>query len=561
MKFNEMKYERPNMQNLTEQMTEYLDALEKANSADAFMPIFKTINKCRGHLQTMVTLVQIRHSIDTSDEFYDTENNYWDETLPSYQQIENRFVRICVNAPFRTDLLKSIPETFFKLGECALKSYDPKIIPLLVEENKLSTEYGKLKASAKIPFESEVLNLAQIGAKEIDPDRDVRKKASDAKYAFYAEHKDEFESIYDRMVHVRSKMAAEMGYKNYVELAYYRMNRLDYNADMVAGYRRQILKWITPEAEAIYEKQRKRLGYDVLEYFDLKYEYPDGNATPTGTPDQLVESAVKMYHEMSPETGEFIDLMNNNQLWDLVSRPNKEMGGYTTDILDYKCPFIFSNFNGTSADIDVLTHEAGHAFQSYMSRNIDIPDITFPTMESCEIHSMSMEFFAHPWMNLFFHKDTEKYLYSHTCGTLTFLPYGALVDHFQQEVYENQEWTPADRNACWRRLEKQYLPYKNYDGCSFLEEGCYWFQQNHIFQSPFYYIDYTLAQVCALQFFVRMQKKDPTAWRDYIHLCTLGGTMSFTNLVKEANLTIPFEDGCMERVVKEIDAYLETFNN
>lgn len=557
MKFNEMKYERPDMNAYEKQMTERLDSLEKAKNADEFMPIFKEINRMRCHLQTMVQLVQIRHTVNTADPFYDTEHTYWDETLPSCQKLENRFVRICIHADFRQDLLKSIPETFFQLGECAIRSFDPKIVPLMVEENKLCSEYGKLKASAEIPFHGETLNLSEIAAKTIDKDRSVRKEAMDAKMAFFAEHQNDFDRIYDSLVHVRDRMAKELGYPNYVTLAYYRMNRLDYNADMVAEYRRQVLKYFTPASSEIYEKQKKRLGYDQLAYYDLAYEFKDGNATPKGNSEQLIQDAIRMYHEMSPETGEFIDLMNQNELWDLISRPNKEMGGYTTELPDYKCPFIFSNFNGTSGDVDVLTHEAGHAFQSYMSRNIDIPDISFPTMESCEIHSMSMEFFAYPWMNSFFGDEADKYRYSHLCGTITFLPYGVLVDHFQQSVYENPDWTPAQRNQEWRRLEKMYQPYKNYDGCEILEEGGWWYQQNHIFQSPFYYIDYTLAQVCAQQFLIRMKKKDPDTWKDYLHLCTLGGTESFTSLVKEAGLKIPFDPECIPEVSRQLKEYLD----
>ena len=556
-KFNDMKYTRPDFEETKAKMEELVSEMRQAKDAETFLNAFWRMNKLRRHLYTMITLVNIRHSINTADEFYDAENNYWDETGPQYSVIENELVKAVLEAPFREELLKEIPETYFQLSECSIKAFDPRIVPLMIEENKLTSEYGKLKASAKIEFEGEVLNLSEISAKVDTPDREVRRKAYEAKMAWFKEHSDKFDEIYDKLVKIRHKMAKELGYDNYIQLGYYRMNRLDYNAEMVAGYRKQILDYVTPAAARLFEKQRKRIGYDKLAYYDLGFSFKSGNAKPHGTAEELVDYAVKMYHEMSPETGKFIDVMNSNQLWDLVSRPNKQMGGYETEIYEYDVPFIFSNFNGTSGDVDVLTHEAGHAFQAYLSDQIELIDVKCPTNEGAEIDSMSMEFFAYPWMELFFKEETEKYKFSHMAGTITFLPYGALVDHYQHEVYEHPEMTPAERKACWRRLEKMYMPYKDYEGCDILEEGTWWYQQGHIFESPFYYIDYTLAQVCAQQFYIRMDKKDPTYWEDYKKLCRLGGTLSFTKLVKEAGIRVPFEEGTL----KEIITYLENHLN
>lgn len=560
MKFCDMKYERPNIEEHNEWMKKKLEELKDSKNVEEFMPIFNEINKKREHIMTMSTLAQVRHTINTVDEFYDAENDFWDEKLPELQVYEVEFVEIAVKKDFREDLLKEIPETFFKLGECAMKSFDKKIVPLLVEENKLSSEYGKLRASCKVEFDGEIMNLAQIGAKCESIDRDTRKRAYDAKMSFFEEHEDEFDEIYDKMVRVRTQMAHELGYDNFIELGYYRMNRLDYNADMVANYRKQILEYVTPLCIKLYAKQQERLGLETLTYYDMPVFFKDGNAIPKGTPDDLVGYAKTMYHEMSKETGEFIDMMIENELWDLVSRPNKQMGGYMTEIPEYKVPFIFSNFNGTSGDVDVLTHEAGHAFQYYLSKDIKVPDVTAPTLESCEIHSMSMEFFAYPWMNLFFKEEEKRYKYSHMAHSILFLPYGVLVDHFQHEVYAHPEMGKEERKACWRNLEKQYQPTKNFDGCDLLERGGWWYQQGHIFEMPFYYIDYTLAQVCAQQFFVRSYNKDPETWNDYIKICKLGGTKSFTNLVRAAGLKVPFEDGCIEGIVPILEEYLNSFD-
>ena len=357
-------------------------------------------------------------------------------------------------------------------------------------------------------------------------------------------------------------MAKKLGYENFTPLGYIRMNRLDYNQDMVKKYRDQVIEDIVPLTVELRKKQAKRIGLDKLECYDLNYNFKSGNPKPHGTLDELVAAALKMYTEMSPETAEFFKMMVDGEMFDLPTRPNKEMGGYCTGIYDYKVPFIFANSNGTAGDVDTLTHEAGHAFQAYCTfKNVDIPDLSFPTMESAEIDSMSMEFFAHPYSEYFFKEETDKYHYFHIADSVSFLPYGCLVDHFQHEVYNHPEMTPEERKATWRRLEKIYKPDIDYTGFDLLERGGFFYRQGHIFQSPFYYIDYTLAQVCALQFFVRTLKKDENAWKDYVHICGLGGTKSFVQIVKEANLKVPFEDGCLKEVAAVMKQELDKYND
>ncbi|MEG0163903.1 M3 family oligoendopeptidase [Anaerorhabdus sp.] len=561
MKFKEFKYERPDYDQVKGQLDTLQNELKECSDVNSFMEIFDKINQIRSHVQTMASLSSTRYSINTADEFYEKENDYWDEISPMYASTNSDLYKIILNHKLRNELEGRIPSAFFKLAECAIKSFDEKIISDMQEENKLISRQAKLYAGAKIDFEGKIYNLSSIGVKTTDKDRKTRESAIQAKMKWFEENEEEIDEIFDQMVKVRTTMAHKLGYSSFTELGYLRMSRLDYNADMVANYRKQVLNFIVPAAKELYDEQRERLGYKELRYFDEKIEFLSGNPKPKGTTEELIQAANKMYHELSKETGEFFDVMVEQELFDLESKPNKQGGGYCTDFPDYKVPFIFSNFNGTSGDVDVLTHEAGHAFQSYMSqKTITIPECMFPTMESAEIHSMSMEFFAHPWMPYFFKEETDKYYYLHVADAMKFVPYGVLVDHFQHEIYANPNCTKDERKKMWRDLEKKYLPHKDYAGCDMLEKGCWWYQQGHIFQSPFYYIDYTLAQVCALQFWVRMINKDEKAWSDYVHLCGLGGTKTFLELVKEAGLKSPFEDGTIEPVVATVKEYLSSID-
>jgi M3 family oligoendopeptidase len=556
MKFHDYAYKRPDFDAISANMKSLIVDLETAIDARRQLELINEINVIRNHITTMGTLSSIRHSIDTTDAFYEAENDYWDDQRPFYEELNVNLYKTLLASPFLSELQQSLPQPFFKIAEYALKSFDPSAIEEMQEENRLASQYSKLLASAQIEFEGKTYTLPQLTPLTLNVDRGLRKRAIDAKTGFLQAHESEIDDIYDKLVKLRTQIAMKLGYPSYTELGYIRMQRLDYDASMVANFRNQILKEIVPVATKLYDRQTKRLGLDKLSYFDTKFEFFDGNATPIGTSDQIVQAGIEMYHELSPETGEFIDFMTSRELLDLVAKKGKEGGGYCTFIPEYQSPFIFSNFNGTAGDVDVLTHEAGHAFQSYQSRWIDIPECAWPTMESCEIHSMSMEFLAWPWMEKFFGDAAQKYRFSHLSDAIKFLPYGVLVDHFQHEVYAHPNMTPQQRKETWRSLEKMYLPHQNYAGNDFLSNGAFWFQQGHIFSSPFYYIDYTLAQICALQFFKRTQVNDPQTWTDYLNLCKLGGTKSFLGLVQEAHLISPFEDGCVKSIVNEIDTWL-----
>ncbi|MCL6452771.1 MAG: M3 family oligoendopeptidase [Alicyclobacillus sp.] len=551
-----MTYTRPDLDSVEARFKDLLSAFQSAPSADAANEILGEINQLRADVDTMGTLASIRHDIDTRDAFYKAENDYFDENQPRIQALVIDLYRMVAASPFRAELEQAWGPQFFRLAELEVQSFDPSILPERQQENKLSSRYGELMASAKIWFEGEERNLAQLGPFLTSPDREMRRRATEARYGFMAEHAEEFDEIYDGLVKVRQKMAEKLGYANFVPVAYARMGRSDYNAEMVANFRKQVAETIVPLCTKLRERQRDRLGVDQLRFYDEGVQFPSGNPKPHGDPAWIVENGRRMYKELSPETDAFFTVMYENGLMDLVAKPGKAVGGYCTSIPNYHVPFIFSNFNGTLGDITVLTHEAGHAFQGYTSRHWPLLEYWFPTMESAEIHSMSMEFFTWPWMKLFFAEETEKFHFLHLQSALLFIPYGVAVDEFQHFVYEHPEASAAERRAAWRRIEQKYLPHRDYAGNEYLESGAFWHQQGHIFSSPFYYIDYTLAQICAFQFWVRMQNNRDAAWADYLQICKVGGSQSFLEILKTGNLQSPFEDGCVASVVAEIEAWL-----
>jgi M3 family oligoendopeptidase len=559
--FEDYPYERPNMKAVKDEFQQLLQQFKNAKSPEEALKVMGSINTLRNHLSTMSVLVFIRASTDTNDAFYKKEQDFFDETEPEIQEISTEFYKELVNTPYRNELEQRWGEQLFQIADFEIKAFSTEIIPLLQKENKLSSQYARLVASAEVAFQGSTYTLAQLYPFTEHSDRNTRKEAIQAYTGFFENYQTEFDSIYDDLVKVRHKIAAALGYKNFVELGYLRMLRIDYNAEMVEVFRKQVREVIVPLVSKLYKKQEERINVDQLKYYDESFIFSTGNATPKGSSKWIIENGEKMYGELSAETKEFFQFMLDRQLMDLEAKKGKEAGGYCAYIDDYQSPYIFANFNGTSDDIDVLTHEAGHAFQAYSSRGFDIPEYTDPTHEAAEIHSMSMEFFTWPWMELFFKEDTMKYKYAHLTEALKFLPYGVAVDEFQHLVYENPDWTPAERNEAWRKLEETYLPHRDYDGSAYLESGRFWQRQGHIYEDPFYYIDYTLAQICAFQFWKRSRDEPENAWMDYLRLCRLGGAKPFLELVEEAGLRSPFVDGTVESVIGTIEEWLKNVDD
>ena len=561
MKFNEYEYEHLDLEKIKAEFSRLIESFKKAKNMKGQVAAFDEIIKLRNHIETMQTLVSIRHSVDTNDEFYDKENEYMDEISPILFGFTNDFYKTLVNSKFKDELVKKYGKFLFDLAENTLKTFSPEIIPDAQEENRLSSKYSKLIASAKIDFDGKELNLSQMVPYTQSKDRNVRIEAAKKVAQFFAENQDEFDNIYDSLVKVRTRMAQKMGYKNFVEFGYKQLSRLEYDAKMVEGYRKQVLENIVPLHTELRERQGKRLGVEKLKFYDEAIKFNSGNADPHGSPEWILNNGKTMYKELSKETDEFFTFMTENNLLDLLSKKGKMSGGYCTYIPEHKAPFIFANFNGTSHDIDVLTHEAGHAFQVYQSRGFEVPEYLWPSYEACEIHSMSMEFLTWPWMDLFFENDTDKYKFIHLSEALLFIPYGVTVDEFQHWVYENPEATPKERREKWLEIEKKYLPTRDYGEVEELKNGIFWFRQGHIFSSPFYYIDYTLAQVCAFQFWIKSRENREKAWQDYLNLCKLGGSKPFFELMKSANLKNPFEEGTLAFVIPKIKEYLDNVDD
>lgn len=553
MKFKDMPYERIDFAKAKAELSEIMEKSKAAKSGEEQFEVHKMFYRLNDKIQTQVTLCSIRHTIDTTDEFYEKEQNYYDEQIPEYSNLCVEYQKILFHSPYREVLEEKIGQVALKNMEIAMKSVSEEIIPLMQEENTLVTEYEKLLASAKISWGEETLNLSLLTPYLKHKDAKIRREAQEKQNEFFLSIQDKLDELYDKLVKNRTLQAKKLGFETYTPLGYLRMQRNCYGREEIENLRRQVKEVWVPFAESIFEKRKERLGMSKLSYTDEVVYSPKGNPQPEGTPEEILQAGQQMYEELSPETKEFFDFMMDNELLDVFGRKTKAVGGYMTYIPDYKAPFIFANFNGTSGDVDVMTHECGHAFQGYLAAADPIREHADIGMETAEIHSMSMEFFTEPWYPLFFGKETaQEYTDMHLEDAVIFVPYGCMVDEFQHIIYDNPNLTPKERKQVWKDLERDYKPHLFYDGLEFFENGCFWQKQHHIYSFPLYYIDYVIAQLCAFEYKIWMDKDRKAAWQSYLKLCRMSAAKFHTELLEEAGLETPFKNGVLAKIVENL---------
>ena len=541
MKFSQMPYKRLAYEEIQSQLQSLLNRFKNADTAEACFKIYKEYDDYANAYTTMLKLATIRHLLDTNNEFYSKEREYWDMTIPKIQTVSQAFTTALLNSPFRNDMEAGWGSLMFGNAEMELKTFSPKIVSDLQTENALVSEYGDLMASMEVHLDGKTLTFAETVPYFEVTERSMRKAAQDAAAKWFTSQAQQLDTIFDNLVKIRTSIAKKLGYENFVQLGYYRMQRNCYDQDMAAKFREGVVELIVPIVTKLKAKQAQRIGVDTLKTYDQYFKFPDGNASPTGTANDILAHGKKMYHELSAETGEFIDFMLDNELFDVLTRPGKAFGGYCFSLSAYKAPFIFANFNGIASDVGVLVHEAGHAFAAYAARDTYPSDLKNYSIEIAETHAMSMEFFTWPWMEGFFGGDTDKYYYTHLLNSLTHLPHVSMIDEFQHRIYQNPDMSPAQRHQCWLKLERKYRPWLDLQDTPFDGEGRGWQMDMLIYEVPFYMIDYGLAQIVALYFWTENQKSPKQAWDKYRRLVGFAGTKTFLELIADSDLPTPFE--------------------
>ncbi len=561
-KFSDVKVDKLDISAVQKKYAALLSKLSQAKDGQEAIKIVKEKFAFDDEINTAVQIPQVRHTIDINDKVNSDLNDFYDENIPLIAEAENPFSQALFKCPFRKELEGEFGKHLFELIEINLKTFSPAIVKDLQEENAIGSEYNKLMGQAKGIYKGEEIPITKFDPLMKSLNREERKEGSEGYWGFFAKNEDKLADIYDRLVKVRTRIAKKLGFDNFLQLGYYRLNRTDITISDVEKYCAQVYKTWVPFCQELYKKQEQRLGIKDMKYYDYSLMFKNGNAKPVGTPEDLVADATKMYKEMSPVASKYFNFMTEHGMMDLVAKAGKIPGGYMTYIPGLKSSFIFSNFNGSAGDVDVLTHEFGHSLQGFLASDIVAPSLRSPGYESCEIHSMSMEFFAYPWMQYFFKENEAKYRYGHLLEDIAFIPYGVSVDEFQVFAYTHPEATQEERKAAWRAIEKKYLPQRKYgEDNAFLEKGGYWMRQLHIYVDPLYYIDYTIAQVGAFEFFIKSNEDFKAAFSQYLSFCKLGGKYPYHELMVKGGLEDPMKPSTLPSIIPELKKYLDSIDD
>jgi len=547
--FDRLEAETPQLDGHRAAMRAIAADVETAPDDDARVVVLRRWDDLRRQVGTWQSLVNLRFRRDTRDGEAKRARDECDGLAPKLHELDVDLMRMLCAAPWRSGLERRLGTMAFRTWESIVSTYAPAIEVETVADKQAGARYMERTASARFEFHGQTLNLSSLAKFHDDPDRSVRHEAFTRRWDWFARNGGELDAIFDEQVRLRDTMARKLGYRDYVELGYRRMRRLDYGRDEVEAYRSAIRKHVVPLCGELRARQRATLGLDRLMAWDAPVHDPSGNPRPVGDASWMTPRAQEMFHAMGAGLGPFFDTMVEGGYLDLEAREGKAGGGFCTGFPTTGMPYIFANFNGTRSDVEVLTHEVGHAYQGHLSHGRFPSDLESPSSDACEIHSMSLEFLTWPHMELFFGADADRFRRLHLTGSILFLPYGAAIDEFQHRVYENPSATPAERHAIWHELESTYLPWRDWGDLAYPAAGGAWQQQAHPFLYPFYYIDYTLAQVCAFQYLIRMRADAGAALESYRALCARGGEEPFLGLLRSAGLDSPFEERCLAGIV------------
>ena len=320
-RFSTLEYKRPDLEARRAKLAEWKNAAVHAESYAALRALMFEIDRENCELFTQYSIAHIRHTLDTRDEFYEAEIQYLQDTLPTLSGDEVALSEAIAASPFRADIERDLGKQYFVSMDLQKKLYCEANVPLRQQESRLTNEYQKIMATAEIPFDGKNLNLYGVQKYFEHPDRAIRAAAVKAYSKFYEDNEPRLEQIWDELIRIRNQMGKNLGYENYIPVGYLEQGRTDYGEKEVASFREQVRTVLVPLCKKLYDAQAKRLGVDHVMWYDEKMVFPDGNAEPAGDDAFMVKTAQKMYHEISPETGEFIDFMIDHELMDLQNKP------------------------------------------------------------------------------------------------------------------------------------------------------------------------------------------------------------------------------------------------
>ncbi|MDR2610309.1 MAG: M3 family oligoendopeptidase [Clostridiales Family XIII bacterium] len=557
MKFSEMEYTRIDV---AEELARYLDfaaQIERAASFEEAEAAYLAYDKAAGHVDTLATLAMIRRQLDMDDAYYKKENLFCEQARVELGAGIQKVAEAVLSSAFRQRFADKYGEILLSKLSDTLDTSNPLITDELKEESRLGEEYDDLLQNAKALWDGKLLTQYELSDYKCSEDDEVRLRAWRASGEAYQQSGEALDRVYDDLVKLRTAAARKLGYENFIPLGYKRMQRDWFGPEDLPAFRAAVKELIVPLATQLTRDQAARTGMPwPMNFSENSLTFRSGLPKPVGTQEDTFRTGVEAFRQLSPETAEFIDFLTENELYDVSQRSSKSSGGFVAFLPDYRAPFLFSHFSGKVVDVNSLTHEGGHAFAGYMTRDIVPSLLRHPPMDTAEIHSQAMEFFLLPWAEDFFGDDALKFSVEQLTEVFTFIPYGVMVDEFQHIMYEQPEMSPGERHKVWSGLMADYTPWLKSGDIPFYGDGQHWQRQPHIYTAPFYYIDYVLSQIGALQFRAAALTDREDAWARYVTLVKVGGRENFLGLVKAAGFDSPLRRETLSQIAEGLGGWL-----
>jgi oligoendopeptidase F len=436
-------------------------------------------------------------------------------------------------------------------------------LPLLVEEIKLASEYDKLIGAQSVEWEGEKTTLPRLYRELERPDRTIREKAWRLAMGRYQADRPAINDVWKSLFRLRSEIAANANLPDYRAYAWQQRLRLEYTPEDCMEFHESIESVAVPAAARILERRREALQLDALRPWDLQTDiFGRQPLEPFSTAEELIGKASNIFHAVDPALGDYFDQMDSEDLLDLDNREGKAPGGYAEYFLTVRRPFIFMNAVGSAGDVRTMLHEGGHAFHVFDFATLPyVQQMTIPH-EFAEVASMSMELLSAPYLTtdnggFYSEPDAARSRINHLEGIVLFWPYMAVVDAFQHWAYTNSE-AAADPDSCdeaWARLWDRFMPGVDWSGLE-QEKMTGWHRKLHIFRYPFYYVEYGLAQLGAVQVWKNAMQDQAKAVKQYREALALGGTAPLVELYRRAGANLAFDTKTLGEAVSLIETTL-----
>lgn len=521
---------------------------------DAWIELVLRTSELESFIGSHGSRATIAYRQDTADEAAQAELERWNrEIRPVVSDCSVEVARRIVDSPCRDALAAHFGPGLLALAEAACRSHDPVNTALRSQLSDVLMRQTKIFGQGKITWRGEEHPFSFARKAAFDTDREERHAAWRSKVDYVRGQEDALQEVFDEALVLRRKMADNLG-MSFTELRYLEMCRFDWTPEDAAKVRAAIERHVVPVASALQLRQAEALGTERLHPADEAIQPIEAPELRVEVDGQL-DAATRTFDAMGDDFGGPWRMLVEEGLVDLPARAGKGPGAFCSGFPFERTPFIFCNSVGVADDVKTLVHEYGHALQGWRSREIEPVDLQHPTMEACEIHSMTLELLALPYLEPFFGADQLDHVrLEHLRTTLDSVPYMAAIDELQHRIYD-EDLDAEGRAAAWRDVAARYQPAIDWDADEWYA-GARWIFQLHVFQYPFYYLDYALARMVSWELWLRSLEDEQAALATYLQLCDLGGTKPFRQLVVEAGLGDPFDEATLDRTMTRLRPHL-----